>query len=93
MPDAFHQSLALQEWLEATDKPTYEVCRYEIRDPETDTLFTSGVCRSDSEEIAILKTYYRKGLVVTFHTKDDEDEEPCDQRRFELEEGFDENDL
>ena len=25
--------------------------------------------------------------------QDDEDEEPCDQRRFELEEGFDENDL
>ena len=93
MPDAFHQSLALQEWLEATDKPTYEVCRYEIRDPETDTLFTSGVCRSDGEEIAILKTYYCKGLTVTFHTKDDEGDEPCDQRRFEPEEGFDENDL
>ena len=93
MPDALHQSLALQEWLEATDKPTYEVCRYEIRDPETDTLFTTGVCRSDSEEIAILKTHYGKGLTVTFYTKDDEDEEPCDQRRFELEEGFDENDL
>ena len=93
MPDALHQSLALYEWLEETAERTYEVCRYEIRDPETDTLFTSGVCRSDSEEIAILKTYYRKGLIVTFHTKDDEDEEPCDQRRFELEEGFDENDL
>ena len=53
MPDAFHQSLALQEWLEETAERTYEVCRYEIRDPETDTLFTSGVCRSDGEEILL----------------------------------------
>jgi hypothetical protein len=71
--DFHEQSLRLKEWLEDTAESSYEVARYEIRDPETDTLFTSGVCRSDSEELAMIKSTYSRGLVITFYTENDED--------------------